>query len=340
MSSNIRLWKVTSNNSLQEINQSSLDLEARIEDWLEADISIISDNLLVIGRQIPTDFGGLIDLLCIDHDGDLVIVELKRDKTPRDVTAQVLDYASWVKDLANDTIAGMASEYLPDGESLETAFHRRFQSDLPEILNERHKMLIVASRIDGNSERIITYLSDTYGISINAVTFQYFQDESGNELLARVFLIEPDQVEYRAQTKGSSKRKPNLTYEQLQEIAEQNGVGGIYALLVDRMRDYFDRRSTTTSSVAFAGSIEDSQQTVFNLMPSESSLEAGLRFHAWLDRLARYFNTEKAFLTELLPLSERGENYAGEFGEGYFSDEKQASEFLNMLADLEPRRAV
>ena len=42
--------------------------------WLEKDISIISTDLLVIGRQIETDFGGVIDLLCIDPNGDLVIM--------------------------------------------------------------------------------------------------------------------------------------------------------------------------------------------------------------------------------------------------------------------------
>ena len=37
-------------------------------------------------------------------DGDLIIVELKRDKTPRDVVAQFLDYASWVGDLGFEEI--------------------------------------------------------------------------------------------------------------------------------------------------------------------------------------------------------------------------------------------
>lgn len=53
------------------------------------------------------------------------------------------------------------------------AFSQRFGGkELPEVLNEQHKMLIVASEIDDSSERIINYLSDTYGVSINAVTFQ------------------------------------------------------------------------------------------------------------------------------------------------------------------------
>lgn len=55
-----------------------------------------------------TKFGGLIDLLCIDNVGDVVVIELKKGRTPRDVTAQTLDYASWVKELTPDGLTEIA----------------------------------------------------------------------------------------------------------------------------------------------------------------------------------------------------------------------------------------
>ncbi|GAG38985.1 unnamed protein product, partial [marine sediment metagenome] len=225
MPQEVRVWKILDRKKLKEINKGKLDLEERIEDWLEQDISIISDDLLVVGRQIETDFGGIIDLLCLERNGDLVILELKRQKTPREITAQVLDYASWVKDLSNEKITDIANNYLGDRGPLKEAFGNQFGGELPEILNEHHKMLIVASDIDSSTERIIKYLSDTYGVSINATTFEYFRDEDGSEFLSKVFLIEPSQVEYKSKTRGASKRRPYLTYEQLEEIADKNGVG-------------------------------------------------------------------------------------------------------------------
>jgi hypothetical protein len=160
--------------------------------WLERDISLLSRDLLVIGRQVETDFGGSIDLLCLDRTGDLVVVELKRDKTPREITAQILDYGSWVNNLSYEEIATIAEGYLRlhGQDSLDEAFEGQFRIDLPETLNADHQLLIVASQIDPSSERIIKYLSDSYGVNINAATFQYFKEKHGSELLARIEQLE------------------------------------------------------------------------------------------------------------------------------------------------------
>jgi RecB family endonuclease NucS len=89
MAEELRMWEVGPD-TLTEVKRSKLDLESRIENWIVNDVSILAPDLLTIGEQVQTSSGGFIDLLCIDQAGDLVIVELKRDKTPREVTAQAL----------------------------------------------------------------------------------------------------------------------------------------------------------------------------------------------------------------------------------------------------------
>jgi hypothetical protein len=133
--------------ALTEIRRSKLDVEARIENWISKDISLLSPDLLVIGQQVGTASGNFIDLLCIDSLGNLVIVELKRDKTPREVTAQALDYASWVKDLGVEDIERITAESFK-GQSLKARFQARFGQELPEVVNEHHAMRIVASEVD------------------------------------------------------------------------------------------------------------------------------------------------------------------------------------------------
>jgi RecB family endonuclease NucS len=82
MPQHVRLWEIDQVGEPRDLSQSRLDLESRLEEWLERDVSMLGHDLLIIGKQVPTDFGGFIDLLCIDSNGDLVVVELKRDKTP------------------------------------------------------------------------------------------------------------------------------------------------------------------------------------------------------------------------------------------------------------------
>ena len=342
MAQDIKIWKIKENDGLTELKKSKLELEERIEIWLEKDISVLSNDLFVIGRQVETDFGGVIDLLCIDYNGDIVIVELKRDKTPREVTAQVLDYASWVKDLSNEKIAELANKYLGGKGPFEKAFKEKFGEELPEILNEHHKMLIVASEIDCSTERIIEYLSNTYGVGINAVTFHYFRDEKDKEFLARIFLIEPSQVEYRTQTKSLSKRKPPLTYEELQEIADSNGVGELYRILVDGLTPLFDQKTTTRSSIAFIGIMGEKKfrNTIFSILPGNSSSKKGLRFTVYIDRFTEYFNIDKKTAVNMMTMYRKEqvyEDWAGEFGGGYFTNEEQCKEFIEELAKVKYR---
>lgn len=342
MKQEIRLWEIGSNNALRECSPAALDLESRLEGWLERDISLVAPDLQVIGRQVATDFGTCVDLLCINEDGDLTIVELKRGKTPREVTAQALDYASWVQDLPSERIISIANDYLGHGKSLEEVFEHRFSKALPEGLNEGHQILIVGSEIDESTERIVKYLSDTHGVSINVARFRYFKAADGQELVARVFLIEPSQVEYRTRTKGSSKRRPNLTYEQLEELAEKNGVGELYREFVSGLEDHFQRH-TTRSSIVFTSNLDSSHKAVLSLIPGESSGEEGLRFQIYLSRFRRAFGLSETEVETVLPTNKQSWIYSEKAGEdwagfaGFFRNMDDVRVFLNGLSNKAER---
>src|SRR2546430_6195497 len=120
---------------------------------------IISDEWMLIGRQENTGFGGRVDLLAIAPDGSLVLIEIKRHRTPREVIAQALDYASWVEGLRPEDIARTYDRFAP-GRSLANDFRDRFGYELDEeALNQSHQIVIVASMLDDSSERIVQYLS-------------------------------------------------------------------------------------------------------------------------------------------------------------------------------------
>jgi RecB family endonuclease NucS len=70
--------------------------ENQLQAWIAENPRLIGLEILVLGREVSTDFGGRIDILGLDRDGNPVVIECKRDRTPRDIIAQVLDYASCI----------------------------------------------------------------------------------------------------------------------------------------------------------------------------------------------------------------------------------------------------
>jgi RecB family endonuclease NucS len=99
------IWKL--GKKLEKISFSTIDSEHKVEATLAQDIAILPPGLMLLGRQIATAHGKFIDLLAMDADGNLSIIELKKNRTPREAVAQLLDYASWVQSLSYDDISAI-----------------------------------------------------------------------------------------------------------------------------------------------------------------------------------------------------------------------------------------
>ncbi|MGP9681082.1 hypothetical protein [Brachybacterium sp. AOP3-A1-3] len=178
------LWRIDGDRP-RRLPAATLPSEATLEDFLEHDPSLLGTPLLVIGRQVRTPYGKFIDLLAIDVDGNLHVLELKRDRSPRDVVAQVLDYGSWVTTLTREEVIDLANDHLE--APFEAAFADTFGDSLPDEVNVELQLTVVATELDSSSERIVNYLRD-FGVPINAVFFSYLQDED-RHYLARSWLV-------------------------------------------------------------------------------------------------------------------------------------------------------
>jgi hypothetical protein len=192
------LFKVE-NGKLVKAQPRALSKESMIEDWVANDPGLLGLDAIIIGRQVPTEHGKFIDLLALDRTGGLVIIELKKDRTPREIVAQVLDYASWVRTLTTPEIYEIAERNY-GGQRLATVFQEHFGDRIPERLNGTHSMLIVASELDAASRRIVEYLSEEYGVGINTAFFNVFEAD-GHEWMTADFLLDQAEVEERTERK-------------------------------------------------------------------------------------------------------------------------------------------
>jgi Endonuclease NucS len=178
------------------LSECQLPNEKTLEDMIVAAPAILSEEWMLIGRQERTNSGGIVDLLAIAPDGALVVIEVKRDRTPRDVVAQAIDYAAWVETLQAQEIAAIYSRFRP-GSDLAADFKARFAQDLDEDeLNTSHQIVIVAGALDESSERIVGYLNKR-DIAINVLCFQVFA-HGDQRLLSRSWLHDPVEAQISA----------------------------------------------------------------------------------------------------------------------------------------------
>jgi len=205
MPTEMAIWRITSDGPLP-LDSSRLGLESTLEDMIVNDTGLLGIDLLVLGRQVETAFGGFLDLLGIDIDGRLHAIELKRDRTPRDVVGQVLDYGSWIADLTVEDLQGISVRY-NDGTTFDELFVSHFGEPLPDVINIEQRFTIVAAELDTTSERLVQFLAENYNVPINAVFFRHFGDGESS-YLARTWLIDPGDAEASTPRRARGKLRP------------------------------------------------------------------------------------------------------------------------------------
>lgn len=197
------VWRVAKSPS--RLLETTLPSEQLLEDMIVASPEILSDQWMIIGRQEDTGFGGRIDLLAMAPDGTLILIELKRARTPREVVAQAIDYATWLEKLDAQELGQIYARFAPEHD-LANDFRTRFGQTLDEeTINQSHQIVIVAASLDASSERIISYLNKR-DIPINVLCFQIFSNGS-EQLLSRAWMLDPIETQVAATTAGPASPK-------------------------------------------------------------------------------------------------------------------------------------
>ena len=178
-----------------------LSREDDLQRWIATDPGLIGLDVLVLGREIPAYDNGRMDILALDSDGNLVVIECKRDRTPREVIAQLLDYASWASEQTTRQIHDLAARLLK--RPLFDVFAEVFGGPIPETLNSSQSLIVVATEFDPASRRIVQYLAEKHSLAINAVFFSVFEHR-GEQLLALEWLLDQETVVQRAEDKVSA----------------------------------------------------------------------------------------------------------------------------------------
>jgi hypothetical protein len=196
MATRIKTWEII-NDELKEIEESLVNAERKekdhLEKWIKTNSKILGEDILIIGEQVFTKSGPL-DFLGIDSSGNLVIVELKRSRLPREALTQAIDYASDVSSWDMNKLNEVCLEY--SNQSLEDIISEKFEGiELEElVINKAQRLLLVGFSVGESLSRMIEWLSSNYDIGINAIILNYIKTSSGDELLSKTVII-PEEIE-------------------------------------------------------------------------------------------------------------------------------------------------
>jgi hypothetical protein len=209
---------------LIQTKATDIDIEEHLENWLENSPTVLLENepILWVGRQPSAATAETVlfpDLIGLDSGGNLVLVEVKRGRTPRDVIAQGLEYAAW------------ESKGEP-GSTLEDAFREMFLAEdqtapLPQF-NQRQILFFVAEEIHPRVAQVAHYLREQGRLDVRCVVFDVFRAVSG-EIVVSVDTIVGEAVrrplidDIGSGTWSAEKTASQVIYETVQGLLRQPG---------------------------------------------------------------------------------------------------------------------
>ena len=288
----MRVFSVESDGGFTEYEQLPFEVdheESVLEEWLESNPDgILEDGrILIIGRQVRTDLGGVIDLLGIDREGNVVVVELKRDRTPRDVVAQALEYAAFAARLDVDALEGILRVYQGD-ESASLADHHRQCFGIGEseavAFNKDQRIVIIGQRVTPEIRQTASFLGSK-GIHVTCVEFTFFQAAAGGgRLLSQEIVVGREHAKPRRVT---SERLPIVSEGEFLKSCDESGRAAF-----SRILDLAQRKSMSiswgTKGFSVGVDVDDARVVVCYAYPPGSvfkqSLHTALRDRAGIQK--------------------------------------------------------
>jgi len=191
------IWKITDKGP-QKVHETQpvkeKILESHLEDWIEKEVSILGEPLLIIGRQVVIeDVKDRLDLLALDPQGNAVIIELKRGKLKDPVDMQSARYASYISSWKFDDFEKQAGLYF--GNTSDFNFLSIFEQfcqesgvdEVPDI-NQDQRIILLGSEIKDKLGSVSLWLRE-HGIDIKVIEIETYKE--GGQILLQPKTIVP-----------------------------------------------------------------------------------------------------------------------------------------------------
>jgi hypothetical protein len=243
------------NNQLEAVQETTFfenDLKERqhIEEWIRKNPEVLQEDLLIIGHEYDKfEVNERLDLLALDKEGNLVIIEVKRDVTGSNVDFQALKYASYCARLSPQDVLDIYSHYisthalqLDAKDDLMEFLEVDDAEELNTLLNTTQRIIIVGKEFDKRILSVCTWLYEN-NIDIKCVTIKPYK--LGNHIIIDINqIIPPYKLEDYYINKKAVAKERKIGVDQnvsdfLQEISDFINTRTDYTAHYGGKRDYF-----------------------------------------------------------------------------------------------------
>lgn len=245
----VGLWNI-SDEGPQTLKRSSVGLEKNLESWIERDPDMLQSGMTIVGRQIKIEAGRL-DLLGLDMQGGWILIEIKSGYVYRETIAQVLDYAACLSSISYQELSEKVNEYLIEEGSNDKdplrglLADRQVEHSVDEDTREVQILVVGTGRAPG-LQRMVNYLTEAYEMPVAVVTFEVFEDKTGQRIMVR------ELAESELSPPKTLTRPPSVTIEAVLDLAKQNGFGEEFDLCLDAAKRHGLYPHPWKTSIMFA----------------------------------------------------------------------------------------
>jgi predicted transport protein len=234
------VYDIDESGKLTKFNHRPVSKEHEIDDFIEANPELIEPDLKIIGREVMTSTGKRVDLMGIDKDANVVIIEDKKGKAPREVIAQILDYAVWAENRKGDELNQIAKRHdkLSGHKTLEKMFEDWTGDDNPDW-NEDQKLYVVGEKIDDETKTMISYLNRK-GIKLFTKAIKFHEGPGGKRKLT----VDPIVVE-----KEKNRERKERTLKKTEQDHTDKGDKNCLEIYEMIKKHVFDLASDITMNV-------------------------------------------------------------------------------------------
>ena len=294
--------------ALKKVSYADLGYRERydIQEWIALNPQMLGEDLLILQKEFSlkeleySTSPMRIDLLALDVEGNLVVIELKRDDSGRHAEWQAIKYASLI---ANMTVSEVYTE-LAKYQNVDIEFAKKIVEDflgytdgwlevddVDEILNKKQRIILVANDFHPDAVSAVLWLIDS-GIDISCIKLTPYADEEHNLFLSPVVMIPlPEAKDYLRRKEAKVQQRVSAANTISFEKSAHSAVILKSALLKTLTRD----SPLTPRLLAFLDVLL-TENRVFNRDEIKDSLfQKGIGEH--IGQTGRYMSNISQFLT-------------------------------------------